>query len=306
MISVVIPVYNEEKNVSELHRELLGVLKNMHQEFEIIFVDDGSKDGTFTELKKLKSVKVISFLRNFGKSQALMAGFEEAGGERIITLDGDLQDDPKEIPRFLESMNAGADLVCGWKVNRLDDPSKIFLSKIANGVTRFFTGVEIHDMNCGFKGYTKEFAKNLKLHGDLHRYIPALAAYDGFRVAETPVNHRRRLHGNSKYGFFRVFSGFFDFLTVMFLRKYIDRPLHFFGPLGLTSFFAGFVILFYLTWVKLAYHIAIGSRPLLSLGVLLVFVGIQFFSLGLIGDLVVRKNGNERRNYIIRERVSNL
>ncbi|OGZ96337.1 MAG: hypothetical protein A3I44_05950 [Candidatus Sungbacteria bacterium RIFCSPLOWO2_02_FULL_51_17] len=304
MISIVIPVLNEEKNAAILHQELLAVMNALNRPYEIIFVDDGSRDGTLAELKKLLPATVLSFSRNFGKSQALQAGFAEASGEYVITLDGDLQDDPREIPRFVEMLDRGADLVCGWKYNRLDPASKVFFSRIANTMTRLATGVAVHDMNCGFKGYRALVAKNLRLHGDLYRYIPALAASDGYVVREIKVNHRKRLYGESKYGVMRLASGFFDFMTLYFLRRFLDRPMHLFGSVGITSFFIGGGILAYLAIIRLAYGISIGSRPLLTLGVLLVLVGLQFFSLGLLGDLIIsRTHGAHMGRYIIREKT---
>ena len=304
MISVVIPVYNEKESVGTLHAELVTVLKGVGEPFEIIFVDDGSTDGTAVELKKLKPVHLIAFTRNFGKSQALQAGFREAKGNYIFTMDGDLQDDPKEILRFLAMAKEGDfDLICGWKQRRLDSFAKRTVSKIANAVTRFFTGTKVHDMNCGFKLYRKEVAATLDLYGDMHRYIPALLAAQGFHIAELPIVHRERKFGVSKYGNFRRFSkSFFDFVTLLLVRRFIDRPMHFFGIIGTVSSFVGSFILAYLAYIKLFNGAAIGNRPILLLGVLLVVIGIQLFSSGFLGEILIRQNTN-RSVYTIREKI---
>jgi len=304
MISVIIPVFNEKESVATLHAELISVLNNLKEPFEVIFVDDGSTDGTFSELKKLKPAKIISFTRNFGKSQALQAGFDQAKGEYVITLDGDLQDDPAEIPSFLEEIRKnGSDLVCGWKSNRLDSKSKNFVSKFANWVMGIFTGVKVHDMNCCYKIYRSDAAKNLRLYGDMHRYIPVLLASSGFVISEKKVSHRKRKFGVSKYGNFRrIFKSFFDMVTLILIRRFIDRPMHFFGIIGTVSSLIGTFILIYLAYIKLFSGTAIGNRPLLILGVLLVVVGVQLFSSGFLGELLIRQNTN-RSIYTIREQI---
>jgi len=304
-ISVVIPVYNEEESVAALHAELLDVLTRTGKTFEIIFVDDGSSDATVSEIKKLKPVNIVAFSRNFGKSQALQAGFNAARGSYIFTMDGDLQDDPREIPRFIEKMiSSRADLVCGWKENRLDSFSKRVVSKIANGLTRLLTGTRVHDMNCCYKLYSRDVIENLNLYGDMHRYIPALTAAQGFKISELSVNHRQRKFGVSKYGNLRRFSkSFFDLVTLILLRKFIDRPMHFFGIIGSVSSLAGFIILAYLVYIKLVYKELIGQRPLLMLGVLLVIIGIQLFSSGFLGELLIRQ-GQRGKVYTIREEAN--
>ena len=301
-LSVVIPVYNEARSVSELHAELLGVLNKLGKSFEIIFVDDGSTDSTFEAISKLKPANVIRFTRNFGKSQALQAGFKAAKGDYIFTMDGDLQDDPNEITKFIEKMESeGHDLVCGWKSHRLDGAAKNTVSKIANGLTRIFTGTTVHDMNCGYKLYRKELAKGLNLYGDMHRYIPSIAAAQGFRISEIPVYHRQRKFDTSKYGNFRRFSkSFFDFITLILLHRFIDRPMHFFGIIGTLFSFIGAVILVYLSYEKIFEGILIGNRPLFMLGILLVIIGIQLFSSGFLGELIIRQ-GNSRNIYTVRE-----
>lgn len=302
MISIVIPVFNEKESVSILHRELVTVLSSLQVPFEIIFVDDGSTDGTILELKKLNPVRIVSFLRNFGKSQALQAGFHVAQGEYIITMDGDLQDDPQEIPNFLKkAKEENFDLVCGWKERRLDSVGKRVVSKFANAITGFFTGTTVHDMNCGFKLYRKEVTQALDFYGDMHRYIPALVATLGFRIGEVSVHHRERKYGVSKYGNLRRLpKSFFDFVTLLLMRQFIDKPMHFFGILGTVLTLFGGTILIYLAYIKVFQNVAIGGRPLLTLGVLLIVIGIQLFSSGFLGELLIRQN-NRQKVYTVRE-----
>ena len=304
MISIVIPVFNEEESVAILHAELVHVLKKIGEDFEIIFIDDGSTDDTLIELKKLKPVKIISFTRNFGKSQALQAGFRAASGEYIFTIDGDLQDDPKEIPNFLEKAKSDQfDLICGWKEERLDSFAKRVVSKVANGLTRYFTGTKVHDMNCGYKLFRRDVAKAVNLYGDMHRYIPAIVAGLGFRMDEISVKHRERKYGVSKYGNFRrLFKSFFDFVTLLLIRRFMDRPMHFFGIIGSIFSLIGIAILSYLAYVKLFIGEAIGNRPLLLLGVLLVVIGIQLFSSGFLGELLIRQK-DRKALYTIRTEI---
>ena len=306
MISVVIPVYNEKEGVAALHAELISVLKGLGEPFEIIFVDDGSTDGTPLELKKLAPARLLAFARNFGKSQALQAGFDATQGQYIFTLDGDLQDDPREIPSFLLKMKeSGADLVCGWKQERQDSFAKRMVSKIANGLTGLFTNTTVHDMNCGFKLYRREVAKALDLYGDMHRYIPAQVAALGFSITEVPVYHRPRKYGVSKYGNFRrFFKSFFDFITLLLMRRFMDRPMHMFGIVGSVLSLVGLLILGYLGYIKIFAGAAIGNRPILLLGILLVVIGIQLFSSGFLGELLIRQNA-ARRLYTIAEDVTN-
>ena len=289
MISVVIPVHDEERSVALLYDELRSALEPLDKEWEAIFVDDGSTDGTFAALTRLHSgadnVRVVRLRRNFGKAAALAAGIEVATGEVIVTMDADLQDDPAEIPRLLAKLDEGFDLVSGWKTRRRDPLSRRMLSRIFNAVTSRFSGVRLHDMNSGLKAYRAEVVHGLRLYGELHRFIPVLAHYRGFRIAELPVNHRPREHGSSRYGIERYLRGFLDLLTVSFIGRYRHRPLHLFGGLGLALTTIGIGILIYLSVDKALGH-AIGGRPLLTLGVLLVVVGMQFFSLGLISEMI--------------------
>ncbi len=289
MISVVVPVHDEERSVALLYDELAPVLEPLTEPWEAIFVDDGSSDGTFAALTRLHAandnVRVVRLRRNFGKAAALQAGFEEAQGDVVVTIDGDLQDDPAEIPRLLAKLEEGFDLVSGWKTKRRDPVTRRILSRIFNAVTGRLSGLRLHDLNCGLKAYRAEVVHGLRIYGELHRFIPVLAYYRGFRVAELPVNHRPREHGRSRYGMERYVRGFLDLLTVTFMGRYRHRPLHLFGGVGLLLGAAGTIVLAYLTVLKLTGE-AIGHRPLLTLGVLLVVVGVQLVSLGLVSELV--------------------
>jgi glycosyltransferase involved in cell wall biosynthesis len=289
VISVVVPVHNEDRSVALLYDELRSSLEPLETPWETIFVDDGSTDGTFAALTRLhnatENVRVVRLRRNFGKAAALVAGFDQAHGDTVVTIDGDLQDDPAEVPRLLAKLDEGFDLVSGWKTHRRDRLSRRVLSRIFNRVTGTFSGVYLHDMNCGLKAYRAEVVHGLRLYGELHRFIPVLAHYRGFRIAELPVNHRPREHGRSRYGVERYLRGFLDLLTVSFIGRYRHRPLHLFGGLGLILGALGTITLVYLTVLKALGH-AIGERPLLMLGVLLVVIGLQFFSLGLISEMI--------------------
>ena len=292
-LSIIVPVLNEADSLPELHRELTAVLSGRFEPYEILIVDDGSTDGTAELLQMLKKrdphLKVLRFRRNFGKAAALSKGFGMASGRKVVTLDGDLQDDPAEIPRLLEKLEEGYDLVSGWKVDRKDPLSKTLPSKLFNRVTAVMSGLPLHDFNCGLKGYRREVVKSLRIYGELHRYIPVLAHREGFRVCEVEVRHRPRRHGRTKYGRQRFTKGFLDFITILFLTKYLYSPLHFFGRYGLYVFAAGFSICCYLTILWFRGIRPIGNRPLLSLGILLLIFGLQFISTGLIGELIIRR-----------------
>jgi glycosyltransferase involved in cell wall biosynthesis len=289
-LSVVIPLINEAASLAELHGKLSEVLNRLHVHAEMIFVDDGSTDESFEILQRLQKrdrrVRVIQFRRNYGKSAALAAGFARAKGRNIITMDADLQDDPEEIPHLLNELRRGSDLVSGWKKRRHDKLSKRFASKIFNAVTSFLTGLKLHDINCGLKAYRREVTDNIHVYGQLHRYLPVLAFKEGFRVGETEVRHHPRKYGKSKFGLSRYTSGFFDLLTVLFLTRYTRRPLHLFGIGGLTSFLLGFGISAYLTYERLFNHRYLTNRPILWLGLLLIIVGIQLISFGLLGEML--------------------
>ena len=293
MISVVVPVHEEERTVALLYDELQAALDPLEQPWEAVFVDDGSTDGSFSALTRLHNahdnVRVVRLRRNFGKAAALAAGFANAQGEVVVTIDADLQDDPTEIPSLLAKLDEGFDLVSGWKTHRRDPITRRVPSKIFNWVTGRVSGLRLHDLNCGLKAYRAEVVRGLRLYGELHRFIPVLAHYRGYRVAELPVHHRPREHGRSRYGVERYLRGFLDLLTVSFIGRYRYRPLHLFGGLGLGLGALGIGVLLYLTVLKIGGE-AIGRRPLLILGVLLVVVGLQSFSLGLISELITSQH----------------
>ena len=303
-ISVLIPIFNEQDSIKELYQE---IKKNVPQEFsyEIIYINDGSNDSSLDIIKSIlatdKNVKLINLFVNSGKSEALNIAFEKAAGNIIFTIDGDLQDDPKEIPNLIYKIKSGSDMVTGWKKNRKDPISKKVLSKIFNFVLRLITGIKIHDFNCGLKAYKKHVIKSINIYGGLHRFIPVLVSRNGFSVDEIIVNHRKRKFGESKYGKSRIFHGFFDLITVLFLNKYFNKPLHLFGNLGFLIMLSGFIINFKLSydWLVNGIWITPHKNPLFFLGLLLLIVGVQFFSIGLIGELVVylnRKNTRKHQN----------
>jgi glycosyltransferase involved in cell wall biosynthesis len=292
MISLVIPVYNEVESLPLLHQKLIDVMDAIGHAWEVIYVDDGSVDGStdvLTELQATDShVGVILQRRNFGKSQALNTGFQLARGDVLITLDADLQDEPGEIPRMLAKLDEGYDVVSGWKQVRHDPLSKTIPSFIANRSTAMATGVRMHDMNSGFKTYRAEVVRKLHLYGDLHRYIPALAHYAGFKVTEIPVEHHKRQYGRSKYGPGRLFSGGLDLMTVVFINRFGKRPLHLLGTGGMLMLTAG---TFINLWLSVEWLIGpernLSDRPALILGVLLMLVGLQLLTVGLVAELIV-------------------
>lgn len=291
LISVVIPVYDERDSLEQLAAELLPVMRGLSTPFEVIFVDDGSRDGGDVVLAGLAAlndeVRVIKMRSNFGKGPALTAGFTEAQGDIVITLDADLQDDPAEIPRMLAALDEGADLVSGWKKERHDPWNKRIPSKFFNAMARKASGLELHDLNCGFKAYRATVVHSLAIPGEMYRFIPAIAASEGFKVVEIPVNHRARQHGKSKYGFERYLRGLLDLMTISIVGRYRHRPMHLFGGAGLLLFAIGLIIGIYLTIIKILGE-AIGTRPLLILAVLLIVVGIQLFTIGLVSELIQR------------------
>jgi glycosyltransferase involved in cell wall biosynthesis len=303
-ISVVIPLLNEEQSLRELHEQLRSVLNRLGR-YEIIFIDDGSTDGSPRVLHELrhrdKHVKIIRFRRNYGKSAALSVGFEKAEGDIVITMDADLQDDPREIPNLVNEIRKGTDLVSGWKKKRHDPLTKTIPSKFFNFVTSLLTGIKLHDFNCGLKAYRKEVIKEIELYGELHRYIPVLAHWRGYKVGEIAVQHHPRKFGKTKFGFGRFWKGFLDLLTVIFTTRYMQRPLHLFGFWGLLFFLAGFAIDVTLGILKFTEGIALSNRPLFLGGVLLIIVGVQFISIGLIGELVTKTRRSPEKEYSIRE-----
>lgn len=292
MISVVVPLLDEERSLETLYREIASALDSQ-DEFEVVFVDDGSTDGSLSVLEQLHAeatnVVVVHLRRNFGKAAALQAGFLEARGDTIVTIDADLQDDPAEIPQLLAKLDEGFDLVSGWKTRRNDPVLRRLFSRVFNWATAVVSGVRLHDVNCGLKAYRAEVLHGMRLYGELHRFLPVLASYQGFRVAEIPVNHRPRQHGRSRYGPERYLRGFLDLLSVTFMGRYRYRPLHLFGGVGLFMGALGFVILLYLTVIWF-WGEGIGQRPLLTLGVLLMVVGIQLVSLGLLSEMITSQH----------------
>lgn len=304
-VSVVIPLYNEEESLTILAEKIINEFKDSKLSYEICFIDDGSTDESLKILKELNKkysqIRIISFRKNYGKSAALSEGFKIAKGKIIITMDADLQDDPAEIPNLIKKMNSGFDLVSGWKKKRRDPFIKKVTSRFFNFITSILTGIKIHDFNCGLKAYRMEVSKEIPVYGELHRYLPVIAHWRGFKVTEVIVKHHPREYGKTKFGLERFFNGFFDLLTVLFLTRYHQKPLHLFGLLGLISFIIGLIISLYLTvlWFQ---GQGIGNRPLLFLSILLIIVGMQSFSIGLIGEMIVSSR-DEQKNYSIKDKI---
>lgn len=303
-LSIIVPLFNEEKSLSPLYKEMKSALKSSGKSYEIIFIDDGSSDNSWSVLEKLhatdKAIKGIQFRKNLGKAAALSAGFKYAQGKVIVTMDADLQDDSGEIPKFIKKLDEGYDLVSGWRFERQDPISKTLPSKIFNYLTSRLTGVRIHDFNCGFKAYRQGVIKDIELYGELHRYIPVLAHWKGYKVGEMKVKHHPRAHGKSKYGMVRLFRGFTDLLTVTFLTRYMKKPLHLFGAVGLLLFLLGFIVNIYFVVLWLLGQ-GIWLRPLLLLGVLLMLIGFQVISTGLIGEIIVSSRGRTDDEYSIKK-----
>lgn len=303
-VSFVIPAYNEEESLNELYAQVMDninicIKEGLMSDYEFLFIDDGSTDASAKVMKQLREkdekVRYIIFRKNFGKSIALQAAFRNITGDIIVTMDADLQDDPKELKNFLVKIeNEGYDMVVGWKVNRLDPMEKKLPSKLFNKVTSKMSGLKLHDFDCGYKAFVREVADSLDVYGEMHRYIPVLAYRKGFKITEIPVHHNKRMHGKSKYGLERYMRGLFDFISVAFLSNYHDRPMYFFGKVGGGFFGVGFIICLFLT-VKWFMGYQIGTRPLLQLGVLLIFLGVQFLSTGFIGNMLVEVT--VRNNY---------
>lgn len=294
-LSIIIPVFNEEESIFELNAEINGAMKDSTAEYEVIFIDDGSNDGSYDKIKAIAAedsrIIGVRFRRNYGKAAALSEGFRISNGKMVVTMDSDLQDDPTEIPALMGKLDEGYDVISGWKKNRKDPWTKKIPSKIFNLVTRMMSGIRIHDFNCGLKIYRSEVVKSVKVYGELHRYIPVLAKLAGFRVSELVVNHRPRKFGKTKFGAGRFVKGFLDLTTVLFLGKFERNPLHFFGILGGLLFFAGLLINGYLT-IQWFGGVWIGNRPILFLGILLMIVGIQFISLGLLAEMITARGEN--------------
>lgn len=291
-LSVVIPLYNEEENVEKLHEKLREVLSNLEISHEIIYIDDGSLDGTLRILEEIQkrdpNVVVLSFRRNFGQTAAFAAGFDFARGDIVITMDGDLQNDPADIPKLLEAIK-DADLVSGWRKNRKDPFfSRRLPSIIANWLIGKVTGVKIHDYGCSLKAYRREVVKNLRLYGEMHRFIPALASWYGVKIKEIEVTHHPRYSGKSKYGIGRTIKVLLDLVTVKFLHSFSTKPIQFFGPIGVFFMFLGATIVLYLMFLKFSKGVSIGGRPLLLGGFFSILIGLNFIGMGLLGEMIVR------------------
>ena len=322
-VTVLVPVLDEESSVVELTRRVTAVLEGLGRSFELVFVDDGSRDGTAERVRELhrddRRIKLVRFRRNFGKAAAITAGVEHSSGSIVVTIDGDLQDVPEEIPRFLDKLDAeNLDLVSGWKQDRQDPVSKRYPSKLFNWATRRLAQVDLHDFNCGFKAYRREVLEQVAVYGELHRFIPVLASRRGFRIGEIKVAHEKRRHGRSKYGWDRLYKGLLDLLTVLFITRYTRRPLHLFGVIGLFFMSIGFAINFYLAglwfiaqssipWLQAMFGVDAGfslaDRPLLLLGILMMLLGFQTLTTGLLGEMITFKNFRRSDSYSVKERL---
>jgi glycosyltransferase involved in cell wall biosynthesis len=288
-LSIVIPLLNEEQSLNELTHQIMNAVDGYS--FEVIYVDDGSDDLSWQVISNLSDqfhfIKAIRFRRNYGKSDALQAGFEAARGKYIITMDADMQDDPNEIPDLVAMLNDGADMVSGWKKVRHDPLTKIIPSRFFNAITRLTTGIKLHDFNCGLKAYRKEVTDSIFLYGEMHRYVPLLAKWKGFgNISEKIVRHHPRKYGKTKFGISRFLNGFLDLLTLLFVNRYMHRPMHFFGLFGVLFLIAGAAISSWLAYLKIFLGEPLANRPLLFLGILLIVVGVQFFSIGFLGEMI--------------------
>ena len=304
MLSIIIPAYNEEDNIEPVYRELKSVLSETGHPYEILFIDDGSTDQTYQKMKSIQimddSVRIIKFRKNFGQSAALQAGFDFATGTIIITMDSDLQNDPHDIPALITKMEQeDLDVVCGWRYNRQDSAFKKLFSKMANSLRKFLTKETIHDSGCTLRSYKKECVEDLELYGELHRYIPAVLQWKGYRVGELKVNHRERTHGLSKYTWKRLTKGFLDLIVIAFWQKYSVRPMHIFGGFGFILAIIGFFISLYLILERVFFNMSLTERPLFLVGFFLLVVGIQFIALGILADILLKiyHGQNERKPY---------
>jgi len=288
-VSIVVPLLNEDSSLKELHSKIADAIKNYS--YEILFIDDGSTDSSWQVITELREsddrIKAVRFRRNYGKSDALQTGFDLSEGKYIVTIDADLQDDPAEIPALIKMLEEGDELVSGWKKVRHDPITKTVPSRFFNTITRWTTGIDLHDFNCGLKAYKREVVESIYLYGELHRYVPLLAKWEGFdKISEKVVNHHPRKYGKTKFGISRFLNGFLDLLTLLIVNRYMQRPMHFFGSLGVLFLLIGGGINLYLAYIKILYGAALGDRPLLFLGIMLVVVGVQFFSIGFLGDMI--------------------
>jgi glycosyltransferase involved in cell wall biosynthesis len=302
-ISIVLPTYNEEESVKPLYDKLNSTLKKLNKKYEIIFIDDGSSDNTYQNLLKLKksdkNIKIIKFRSNFGQTAAMDAGFKAAKGKIIIAMDADLQNDPTDIPKLLNKIDQGFDVVSGWRYKRQDSFSKKIFSKLAHELRRIFTGEKIHDSGCSLKAYRKECFDNLDLYGEMHRYIPAILKWRGFKITEVKVNHKRRQYGKTKYNLSRVYHGFLDLILVVFWQKFSARPIHLFGGIGLLLNFFGILIGIYLSYLKIFFNESIANRPLLLLSIMSIIIGIQFIIFGILADMILKLYYKDNPNYRI-------
>lgn len=303
-ISIVIPLYNEEESIIPLSHDIRKAMSRLNTDYEVIMVDDGSTDSSLQKLKEItktdKRFRYFSFRKNYGKSAALQIGFKIVTGDAVVTMDADLQDDPHEIHNLLKKLEEGFDLCSGWKKKRQDPFIKKISSKFFNFVTKVISGIKIHDFNCGLKAYRKEVVENVRVYGELHRYIPVLAKWQGYSITEVPVMHHPRRYGKTKFGISRFFKGFIDLVTVLFVTRYIKRPMHFFGFLGALAFLIGIIILGYLSVLWIQGH-SLSNRPMIFLGMLLIIVGVQLFAVGLLGEVIVH-NSMDDREYVIKDK----
>lgn len=305
-LSIVVPLYNEEGNVRELHRKIVEAVQKIGRPFEVIFIDDGSKDGTVAQTKGLSPLTLVVFRKNFGQTAAFDAGFKVATGEIIITLDGDLQNDPADIPLLLAKMVEGFDVVSGWRHKRQDPWSKKIPSRIANLLRKVLIHDNVHDSGCSLKAYRRECFQNVDLFGEMHRFIPAILQLEGYSVGEVKVSHHPRIHGVTKYNWKRGFKGFVDMISIWFWRKYSHRPLHLFGASGVALSFVGTIILMWMMIEKLYFGASLAERLWPLIGIFFVLVGVQLFISGLLADISVRNyyQGRHRMNYNIREVIT--
>lgn len=305
-LSVVVPLYNEEGNVQKLHRKILDACQALGKSFEIIFVDDGSSDGTVRDCQNLVPLKLIKFRKNFGQTAAFDAGIKEAQGEVIITMDGDLQNDPADIKLLLAEMQNGYDVVSGWRFKRKDSLSKKFFSRGANLLRKILIHDNIHDSGCSLKAYRKECFDDVDLFGEMHRFIPAILELQGFKVGEVKVNHLPRVHGKTKYNWKRAIKGFVDMVAIWFWRKYANRPVHLFGGMGIASLLLGFAILVWMLIEKIFFGASLSEKIWPLIGVFLTVIGVQLFVFGLLADIMIKNyyKGRQKMNYSIKEIIN--
>jgi len=307
-LSIIIPIYNERESIGKLYDNLNGALSKMNLKYEVLLIDDGSIDGTFDELLKVhrknKLFKIIRFRKNFGQTSAISAGFSYAEGEVVVTLDADLQNDPRDIPVLLEKLNEGYDIVSGWRKNRKDKAvTRRFPSIVANKIISKLTRVNLHDYGCTLKAYRKEVVKNIDLYGEMHRYIPAIASWMGVKVAEVPVRHYSRKYGKSKYGVSRTIKVILDIITVKFLLSYSQSPIQMFGLLGLFSGIVGFIVTAYLIIMRIFFNQSLADRPLFILSIFMIFIGVQLITIGLLAEVLIRvyHKVQDRSTYVIKD-----